>query len=97
MEISELPDGVLQGHSPALNLHLRWVAGELEFHDPATGQPIATFESERSRADRERARADNAETERNAERVVRNAERARADRAEARVRQLEERLGRRTS
>ena len=48
IEIETLPDGVLQGYSPALNLHLRWVQGELAFHDPATGQPIATLESERA-------------------------------------------------
>ena len=55
IEIEELPDGSLQGYSPALNLHLRWIEGELAFYDPATGRPIATFESERQRADTERA------------------------------------------
>ncbi len=54
IEIAELPDGVLQGYSDVLGLHLCWERGELVFHDPAQGQPIATFESERSRADRER-------------------------------------------
>ncbi len=99
IEIGTLADGSLQGYSPALNLHLRWVQGELAFHDPATGQPIATLESERLRADlelsarlaaeaqviAETSRADSAETECAAERV-------RADNAEARVRELEERL-----
>ena len=61
IEIEELPDGVLQGYSLALGLYLRWERGELAFHDPATEQPIATFESERVRADAERARADRAE------------------------------------
>ncbi len=83
IEIETLPDGVLQGYSPALNLYLRWEQGELFFYDPATNAPIASFESERDRADR-------TESER-------NAERDRADRAEARVRELEERLGRRGS
>ncbi len=92
IEIETLPHGVLQGYSSVLNLHLRWVEGELAFHDPATGQPIATFESERARAETERIRADDAEAERNAEREARNAERARADSAEARVRRLEEQL-----
>ena len=59
--IEELPDGVLQGYSAALNLHLRWEQGRLAWHDPATGQHIATFESERARADSERHRADSAE------------------------------------
>ena len=45
--IETLEEGVLQGYSPALNLHIRWEHGELRWHDPATGQHIATFESER--------------------------------------------------
>ena len=90
IEIEELPDGVLQGYSPILNLYLRWVSGELAFHDPATGQPIATFESERVRAARAEARAD-------AERTGRLAAELERDAAEARVRELEERLGRRGS
>ena len=56
MEIEELPDGSLQGYSPTLGLFLRWEQGELALYDPATGQPIATFESERQRADTERTR-----------------------------------------
>ena len=56
VEIEELSDGSLRGYSPALNLHLRWERGELAFHDPATGQSIATFESERARADNAEAR-----------------------------------------
>lgn len=92
VEITESPDGVLQGYSPALGLFLRWEQGELAFHDPATGPPIATFESERARADAELAarvatetRADNAEVERNAEHEARVV-------AEARVLELEELL-----
>ena len=61
VEIEELPDGVLQGYSPALNLYLRWERGELAFHDPATGRPIATFESERSARLHAETRADSAE------------------------------------
>ena len=88
IEIEELPGGVLQGYSPALDLNLRWITGELAFHDPATGEPIASLESERrdrfaaeACAEIERVRAD---TEREA-RVA----------AEARVRELEELLRRR--
>ena len=73
--IEELPGGVLQGYSAALNLYLRWERGLLAWHDPATGRHIATFEAERARANAERNRAD--------------AERNRADEAEARIRQLE--------
>ena len=87
IDIEELPDGGLQGYSAALNLHVRWDRGELAFYDPATGRPIATFESERVRADTAEARADTAETERRSEREARLA-------AEARVRELEEQLRR---
>ena len=63
--IEPLPDGVLRGYSPALDLYLRWELGRLQWHDPATGRHIITIEDERARADqavealeRERARAD---------------------------------------
>ena len=52
--IEELEGGVLQGYSAALNLFIRWEHGRLAWHDPATGQHIATFESERARAESER-------------------------------------------
>lgn len=47
IEIDELPDGSLQGHSAILNVDLRWTNGQLHWHDPATGEHIATFLSER--------------------------------------------------
>ena len=53
IEIEELPDGSLQGYSAALNLYLRWQDGQLQWIDPATGEHIATFDSERARADAE--------------------------------------------
>ena len=53
--IAELPDGSLQGYSAALNLNLRWENGQLLWHDPATGQPILTYEDQRDRADNEHA------------------------------------------
>ena len=37
-----------------LNLLIRWDHGQLGWHDPETGQHIATFEQERARADNER-------------------------------------------
>jgi len=80
IEIEELPGGVLQGYSRALNLHLRWAEGDLLFRDPATGAAIATLESERARA--------------NTERELRVQAEARADTAEARNRELEEELRR---
>ena len=45
--VESIGDGVLQGYSPVLNLYIRWEYGELRWHDPATGQHIATFEQER--------------------------------------------------
>ena len=51
MDIEVLADRSLQGYSAALDLYLRWVDGELALCDPATDQPIATFEYERERAD----------------------------------------------
>ena len=76
IDIEELPDGVLQGYSAALNLYLRWEQGQLGLHDPATGRHILTYEDQRARADFERARADS--------------ERARAEQLEAELRRLRE-------
>jgi hypothetical protein len=59
--IEELADGILQGYSEVMDLHIRWERGHLRWHDPATGRHIATFEDERAPANDERARADNAE------------------------------------
>ena len=78
IDIDELSEEVLQGYSEALGLHLRWERGELGWHDPATGRHIATFDTERVRADNAEARAD--------------AERAARMQAEERIRQLEARL-----
>ena len=78
--IEELPGGVLQGYSAVLNLHLRWDQGQLAWYDPATGNPILTYDNQHGRADAERERAD---TESEA-RV----------RAEARVQELEAELRR---
>ena len=90
--IEELPGGILQGYSEALNVHLRWEQARLGWHDPATGEHIATFESERARADAEReARIEEmearaiAEAERNAERQARLAERDARTQAESRA------------
>ena len=57
IDVEELPDGGLQGYSPTLNLNLRWELEQLVFYDPASGQPIATFNSERERADTATAEA----------------------------------------
>ena len=57
LPVEQLPDGVVQGYSPVLDLHLRWEGGRLVWHDPATGRPIASLAEERARADREYVRA----------------------------------------
>ncbi len=45
--VNELPDGNLQGHSAILNVNLRWTNGQLGWYDPATGEHIATMDTER--------------------------------------------------
>ena len=82
ISIAELPDGGLQGYSIVLNLNLRWVNGQLFWIDPATGQPILTYEDQLQRAESERNRVDSVETELRSEREARMA-------AEARIRELE--------
>ena len=47
ISIEELPDGSRRGHSAILNVELRWTDGRLGWHDPDTGEHIATLESER--------------------------------------------------
>ena len=83
--IVELSDGVLEGYSEVLDLHIRWEDGELGWYDPATGLHIATFDSERARAEYERARAEYAETRADDERAARQAAETRAARARARA------------
>ena len=78
--IETVEEGVLQGYSRVLNLLIRWDHGQLGWHDPETGQHIATFEQER-------ARAYAAEEQVGTEREARMA-------AEARIRELEAELER---
>ena len=61
--IQEISDGVLQGYSPALDLHLRWEEGQLGWYDPATGRHIIRFDDERERADAAEARVRELEAE----------------------------------
>ena len=69
----------------------------LAWHDPATGEHIPTFESERARADQARAARLPAEAEFRAMREARIAAEESASPAEARIHQLEEKLRRRNS
>ena len=61
IDIADLPDGVLQGHSLVMSLNWRWDSGQLGCHDPATGVHITTFDDLQASLERERARADNGE------------------------------------
>ena len=61
MLIEELPGGVLQGYSAALNLNLRWDNGQLVWRDPTTGRRIVTLEDALVRADTAETCADQAE------------------------------------
>ena len=79
--IETVEEGILQGHSSVLNLLIRWDHGQLGWHDPETGQHIATFAQERVRAENAEARAD----------IEREARMA----TEAQVRELEAELERR--
>ena len=91
--IETLEEGVLQGYSPALDLHIRWEHGQLRWHVPATGQHIATFESEREgrlRAEQARLQAEH-ESRLQAEQAHVQSEQG-CLQVEARVRELEERL-----
>ena len=88
VDIDELAMEVLQGYSAALHLHLRWERGEFGLYVPETGLHIATFTSERARADEERAGRIQAEARADQERASRL-------QAEARMREMEEQLRRR--
>lgn len=79
--IETVEDGVLQGYSSVLNLHIRWEHGELRWHDPETGRHILRYSDLHNQAQGEREAREVAE--------------ARADTAEDRVRELEEDLARR--
>lgn len=92
IDIEELPDGGLQGYSPTLNLNLRWEQEQLVFYDPASDRPIATFNSERERADRERETRLRAEARADTAEARADTAEARAAAAEARIRELEDKL-----
>ena len=78
IQVDELPDGSLQGHSVILNVDVRWVDGHLVWYDPTSGEPVATFESLRQ------AFAQESE--------ALNQEREARIQAETRVRELEDQI-----
>ena len=59
--LSEEPDGILKGYSPALKRSLCWQDGMLVFYDLETNQYMRNLRAERARADLERNRADSAQ------------------------------------
>ena len=88
LETREIRPGVFEGHSAALNLLLRAEDGRLGWHDPATGEHIPTFHSERARADAQTARADAQTARADTAEARAEAERAARISAEARVQEL---------
>ena len=57
VEIESPEEGVHQGYSAVLGVNIRWVRGQLEWHDPRTGRPIPGLEDElRGREEERRAR-----------------------------------------
>ena len=97
IEIEELGGGALQGYSAVLNLYLRWENGRLGWYDPATGEHIPTYESERAARLQAEAQVDRAEAR--VERAEDQVEQEREARlqAEARVQELESELHRRSN
>ena len=87
IEIEQVAEDILQGHSEVLDLDIRWHDGRLEWFYPETGLHIPTL-------DDERAARIQAETRANEDRVRANDERAARIKAEARNRELEEELQR---
>ena len=92
--IEQLDDGILQGYSAALGLSLRWERGRLGWHDPATGEHIATLESERNRAEAEREARIQEREARIQEQEARITAEAGREAAAARIRDLEAELRR---
>ncbi len=88
IEVNEITPGAFQGYSATLNLLLRTEDGRLGWHDPATGEHIPTFHSERARADTAEARAEAERTARISTEARAEAERTARINAEARAQEL---------
>ena len=85
IEIEALAADVLQGYSAVLHLDLRWEHGQLKWHDPVTGQHIATYDDQVARAERAEARVEGESTRADQAEARAAEESTRADRAEARA------------
>ena len=93
IEITEQPDGSLEGYSEVLELYLRWEDGWLSWHDPETGRAIMNLAEMQYIAETERQarlaaeqRAEEAERREEAERQARlDAERREETERQARL------------
>ena len=94
IEITEIAPSVFEGYSAALNLILRVDDGRLGWHDPATGEHIPTFHSERARADAAESRTEEQTARAYTAEARAEEQTARADAAEAQVRELQAELRR---
>ena len=93
--VQELGDGILQGHSTALGLLIRWDHGNLEWWDPKTEAPIPTLETEReARLEAEQGRQEERVGRIEAEQSHQREREARLE-AEAKTRELQAQLARR--
>ena len=97
--IEQISAEILQGYSPVLNLLLRWENGQLRWHNPQTGQHIATFADAQARADlaedlASRAAARAGQAEYLAHRAAVRADQERAARRQAEARADQERAAR---
>ena len=55
------PTGGTRGHSPLLNLDLRWMEGRLRFYDPVAGRWLENYSETAARAAAEHAARESAE------------------------------------
>jgi len=85
INITEVADGVFQGHSAVLELYLRWDHEKLVFVDPANNQPIPTMQDAETQAATERAKREAAEIHAEAEQIRADAAEDRADAADNRA------------
>ena len=80
IEITRTPEGIYRGYSAVLALELHWVAGELRFWNPATGDYVPDIATHRLQREAVEGRL---ETETAARRVAEAAQLATADQLDA--------------
>ena len=82
-------EGDYRGHSPALNLELRWETGRLLWYDPVEQRYLLNYDEAIDVAEGRRIAA---EEQRDAARAQRDTAEAEREAAQARIRELEEQL-----